>query len=59
VCLSCGCHFPNKNHGDHRHITLEDLKSAADASNISVVDAVHNIADTVADLIANHVPEDK
>ena len=43
MCLSCGCGEPNVNHGDTRHITLEDLESAAEAAEISVEEIVKNI----------------
>jgi hypothetical protein len=47
MCLSCGCERPNDSHGDARHITLGDLKEAAQAAKISVDDAADNIAHTV------------
>jgi hypothetical protein len=52
MCLSCGCHKPEAGHGDDRHVTLSDLQAAADAAGISVVDAVNNIVDTVADVLS-------
>ncbi len=47
MCMSCGCGEPHKIHGDARHITYEDLKKAADASKISVKEAVKNIESTL------------
>ncbi len=52
MCLSCGCHQPNNDHGDDRHITLSDLQAAAEAAGISVVDAANNTVDTVADMLS-------
>jgi hypothetical protein len=47
MCLDCGCGEPNERHGDDRHITMDDVKAAADASEISVDEAARNIADGV------------
>lgn len=47
MCLDCGCGEPNERHGDERHITLDDVRKAAQASEISVDDAARNIADGV------------
>lgn len=47
MCLDCGCGEPNERHGDERHITLDDVRAAAKASEISVDDAARNIADGV------------
>jgi hypothetical protein len=47
MCLDCGCGEPNERHGDDRHITMDDVKAAADASQISVDEAARNIADGV------------
>ncbi len=43
MCLSCGCGEPDDNHGDNRHITLEELQAAAEAAEISVNEAANNI----------------
>ena len=43
MCLSCGCGQPNEQHGDPRHITLSQIEQAAQASNISVQQAIENI----------------
>jgi hypothetical protein len=45
MCLSCGCGEPNERHGDDRHITMDDVRAAAEASKISVDEAAHNISD--------------
>ena len=47
MCLDCGCGEPNERHGDERHITMDDVKAAAEASEISVDEAARNIADGV------------
>jgi hypothetical protein len=47
MCLDCGCGEPNDRHGDDRHITMDDVKAAAAASEISVDEASRNIADGV------------
>ena len=43
MCLDCGCGKPNDQHGDDRHITMDDVRSAAEASGISVEEASRNI----------------
>ncbi len=45
MCLDCGCGEPNERHGDDRHITMDDVKAAAEASEISVDEAARNISD--------------
>jgi hypothetical protein len=47
MCMSCGCGEPHASHGDKRNIVYGDLKKAADASKISVKDAVQNIEETL------------
>jgi hypothetical protein len=44
--MSCGCGEPHATHGDERNIVDADLKKAADASKISLKDAVRNIEKT-------------
>jgi len=44
MCLDCGCHKPDEQHGDARHITMQDLRDAADASHISVDEVVRRIS---------------
>jgi hypothetical protein len=45
MCLDCGCGELNESHGDARHITLETVRAAADASEISLDEAIKNIKD--------------
>lgn len=45
MCLDCGCGEPNERHGDDRHITMDDIRAAAEASEISVDEAARNIND--------------
>jgi hypothetical protein len=47
VCMTCGCGEPNADHGDPRHITYDQLRSAADAAEISVEEATSNIGETL------------
>ena len=47
MCMSCGCREPNNDHGDQRHITLDELDQAAQAANISREQAARNILDTL------------
>jgi hypothetical protein len=47
MCVSCSCGEPHEAHGDTRNIVYADLKKAADASKISVKDAVENIGKTL------------
>jgi hypothetical protein len=47
MCMSCGCGEPHESHGDKRNIVYADLKKAADASKISVKEAVQNIGKTL------------
>jgi len=49
ICLDCGCHQPENDHGDDRHITLADLGAAADASGVTIPQAAANIIATVTD----------
>lgn len=48
MCLTCGCGRSDDAHGDSRHITLTDLRSAAEAAGLSVVDAASNLTKSVA-----------
>ena len=45
MCLDCGCGELNDGHGDSRHITMDSLRSAAQASEISIDEAMRNISD--------------
>jgi hypothetical protein len=43
MCASCGCGKLNDDHGDKRHITMEDIENAAEAADLSVGEVVENI----------------
>ena len=45
MCLDCGCGELNERHGDDRHIVMDDVRAAAEASEISVEEAIRNIND--------------
>jgi hypothetical protein len=47
MCLDCGCGKPNDRHGDERHITMDDVKNAAEASGINESEARQNIIDAL------------
>jgi hypothetical protein len=47
MCLTCGCGVPNDDHGDDRNITYDDLKTAAEAAEIQVDEAVRNLEETI------------
>ena len=47
MCLSCGCGEPEADHGDSRHITMSQLKAAAQAAEIDAAEAAINIVETV------------
>jgi hypothetical protein len=47
MCLDCGCHRPDDDHGDPRHLTLQDIRRAAQASGISPQEAVDRIVAAV------------
>jgi 8-oxo-dGTP pyrophosphatase MutT (NUDIX family) len=46
-CLTCGCDMPHNDHGDHRHITIEELEAAAEAAGITVEEAAANLGHTL------------
>lgn len=46
MCMTCGCGEPHDDHGDRRNITYDAFKKAADASKISVKEAVKNVGTT-------------
>lgn len=48
MCLTCGCGKPHDDHGNRDNITYEDLRKAADASEISVDEAANNLSSTLA-----------
>jgi hypothetical protein len=43
MCVSCGCGEVHEDHGDSRHLTIEDLEQAAEAANLTVDQVVQNI----------------
>ena len=43
MCVSCGCGKPNDNHGDPRHITMQQIQQAAEAIGKSPRDVAANI----------------
>ena len=45
MCLDCGCGEPNERHGDDRHIIMDDIRAAAEASEISLDEAKRNIVE--------------
>jgi len=47
MCLDCGCGEPNERHGDERHIIHDDVRAAAEASELSVEEAARNISDSL------------
>lgn len=48
MCLSCGCGEPDADHGDSRHVTMDVLRKAAQAAEISPQEAADNITATLA-----------
>ncbi len=48
MCLSCGCGVPDEDHGNPDHITMEDLRKAAEAAGIDADQAADNIRATVS-----------
>jgi hypothetical protein len=47
MCASCGCKQLDDDHGDSRHLTMQDLEAAAEAAEISVDEVVQNLEDAV------------
>ena len=43
MCVSCGCGVPNNDHGDSRNITLKDLRAAAQAAQINMLELAENM----------------
>lgn len=43
MCASCGCNMYEEDHGDSQNITMQDLKAAAEAANITVQEVVENL----------------
>jgi hypothetical protein len=46
MCASCGCGKPNEQHGDSRHITMDQIQQAAAAAKISPLEVTKNMADS-------------
>ena len=44
MCASCGCGKFEEDHGDDRNLTLEDLKAAAQAADVTVQEVVENLS---------------
>ena len=63
MCLSCGCHLPNTDHGDPAHITLARLMDAGKAAGIDAMQAAENIIETMDELVGEtpdrYVPEEQ
>ncbi len=43
MCLDCSCGKANDDHQDSRHIILDDLRAAAEASGVSTIEAARRI----------------
>ncbi len=43
MCVSCGCGELHDDHGDTRHLTLDDIEQAAEAAGLTVEQVVQNI----------------
>ncbi len=43
MCISCGCSEPDANHGNPKHITLTELKEAAQAAEVDIDQLSKNI----------------
>ena len=43
MCASCGCGRVDDDHGDERHLTLTNLKDAAQAAGITVPEVARNL----------------
>lgn len=48
MCCSCSCGDPDDPHGDRRNLTLDDIKGAAKAADITPEEAAENILGAVA-----------
>jgi hypothetical protein len=47
MCVSCRCGEIHDDHGDPRHLTIEDLEQAAEAAHLTVDQVVQNIQASV------------
>jgi len=52
MCASCGCGRVDDDHGDVRHLTMTDLKDAAQAAGITVPEVAKNL-EWAAGLVAS------
>jgi len=43
MCASCGCGRVDDDHGDQRHLTMSNLKEAAQAAGISVPEVARHL----------------
>src|SRR2546425_6894284 len=43
MCISCGCDEPEANHGNPKHITLQQLEDAAEAAEVDINQLKKNI----------------
>jgi len=43
MCITCGCDEPEANHGNPKHITLQQLKDAAEAAEVDINQLKKNI----------------
>jgi nitrogen fixation-related uncharacterized protein len=61
MCVSCGCGQFNDDHGDRRHIILDDLEQAAAASGLSLDEVAQNISEaaTVGDGSVPRPPDEE
>jgi len=53
MCISCGCGDFNESHGDERNITVDTLREAASASNLTLGDVLTNMRDGASTLEQN------
>ena len=47
MCVSCGCGEIHDNHGDPRHLTIEDLEQAAQAARLTITQVLDNLQTSV------------
>jgi hypothetical protein len=47
MCVSCGCGRPNDQHGDSRHITMQQIEEAAKAISKSPQEVANNIQQAI------------
>lgn len=43
MCITCGCDEPEANHGNPKHITLQQFKEAAEAAEVDMNQLSKNI----------------